>query len=83
MLNSNDPEVVEFAYQYLHTNSEASLLYPPDDAVKNLLRMSSYVDQRQPRRRSVAARRARHETISVRDPVILAQSQGRRPLSKC
>jgi ABC-type nitrate/sulfonate/bicarbonate transport system substrate-binding protein len=45
MLNSNDPEVTDFAYQYLHTNSEASL-YPPDDAVKNLLRMSSYVDKR-------------------------------------
>ena len=45
MLNSNDPEVVDFAYQYLHTNSEASL-YPPDDAVKNLLRMSAYVDKK-------------------------------------
>jgi len=45
MLNTNDPEVVDFAYQYLHTNSEASL-YPPDDAVKNLLRMSTYVDKR-------------------------------------
>jgi len=45
MLNSNDPEVADFAYQYLHTNSEASL-YPPDDAVKNLLRMSTYVDKR-------------------------------------
>ena len=45
MLNTNDPEVVDFAYQYLHTNSEASL-YPPDDAVKNLLRMSAYVDKK-------------------------------------
>ncbi|HEX6769867.1 MAG TPA: ABC transporter substrate-binding protein [Candidatus Binatia bacterium] len=45
MLNTNDPEVADFAYQYLHTNSEASL-YPPDDAVKNLLRMSSYVDKK-------------------------------------
>jgi len=45
MLNSNDPEVADFAYQYLHANSEASL-YPPDDAVKNLLRMSAYVDKR-------------------------------------
>lgn len=45
MLNSNDPEVAEFAYQYLHANSEASL-YPPDDAVKNLLRMSGYIDKK-------------------------------------
>ena len=45
MLNSNDPEVAEFAYQYLHINSEASL-YPPDDAVKNLLRMSGYIDKK-------------------------------------
>jgi hypothetical protein len=28
LLNSNDPEIVEFAYQYLHANSEATL-YPP------------------------------------------------------
>lgn len=45
LLNSNDPEVVEFAYQYLHANSEASL-YPPEEAVKNLLRMSGYMDKR-------------------------------------
>ena len=45
MLNTNDTEVVDFAYQYLHTNSEATL-YPPDDAVKNLLRMSAYVDKK-------------------------------------
>jgi hypothetical protein len=45
MLHTNDPEVVDFAYQYLHTNSEASL-YPPDDAVKSLLRMSAYVDKK-------------------------------------
>ena len=45
MLNSNDPEVAEFAYQYLHANSEASL-YPPDEAVKNLLRMSGYIDKK-------------------------------------
>jgi len=45
MLNSNDPEVADFAYQYLQANSEATL-YPPDDAVKNLLRMSSYVDKK-------------------------------------
>ena len=45
MLNTSDPEVVEFAYQYLHTNSEVSL-YPPEDAVKNLIRMSAYMDKR-------------------------------------
>ena len=45
LLNSNDPEVVDFAYQYLHANSEASL-YPPEEAVKNLLRMSGYMDKR-------------------------------------
>ena len=45
MLNSNDPEVADFAYQYLQANSEATL-YPPDDAVKNLLRMSAYVDKK-------------------------------------
>jgi ABC-type nitrate/sulfonate/bicarbonate transport system substrate-binding protein len=45
LLNSNDPEVVEFAYQYLHTNSEATL-YPPDEAVRNLIRMSGYMDKK-------------------------------------
>jgi NitT/TauT family transport system substrate-binding protein len=45
MLNTRDPEVVEFAYQYLRTNSEVSL-YPPEDAVKNLIRMSAYMDKR-------------------------------------
>jgi NitT/TauT family transport system substrate-binding protein len=45
MLNNNDTEVVDFAYQYLRANSEASL-YPPDNAVKNLIRMSAYVDKR-------------------------------------
>ena len=45
MLNSNDAEVADFAYQYLHTNSEPSL-YPPDEAVKNLIRMSAYVDKK-------------------------------------
>ena len=45
MLNSGDPEVTEFAYQYLHTNSEATL-YPPVEAVKNLLRMSGYIDKK-------------------------------------
>jgi NitT/TauT family transport system substrate-binding protein len=45
LLNSNDPEVTDFAYQYLHANSEASL-YPPDAAVKNLIRMSGYMDKK-------------------------------------
>lgn len=45
MLNTNDTEVVDFAYQYLHANAEATL-YPPDDAVKNLIRMSAYMDKR-------------------------------------
>ena len=45
LLNSNDAEVVEFAYQYLHANSEATL-YPPDEAVKNLIRMSGYMDKK-------------------------------------
>jgi NitT/TauT family transport system substrate-binding protein len=45
LLNSNDADVVDFAYQYLHSNSEATL-YPPDEAVKNLIRMSAYVDKK-------------------------------------
>ena len=45
LLNSSDPQVVDFAYQYLHTNSETTL-YPPDDAVKNLVRMSAYMDKK-------------------------------------
>jgi len=45
LLNSSDPEVTDFAYQYLHSNSEATL-YPPDEAVKNLIRMSAYMDKR-------------------------------------
>jgi NitT/TauT family transport system substrate-binding protein len=45
LLNTNDPEVVDFAYQYLHSNSEATL-YPPDEAVKNLIRMSAYMDKK-------------------------------------
>jgi len=44
-VNSNDPQVVDFAYQYLHSNSEATL-YPPDEAVQNLIRMSGYMDKR-------------------------------------
>lgn len=45
LLNSNDSQAVDFAYQYLHANSEATL-YPPDDAVKNLIRMSAYMDKK-------------------------------------
>ena len=45
LLNSNDPDVVDFAYQYLHSNSDATL-YPPDGAVNNLIRMSAYMDKK-------------------------------------
>jgi NitT/TauT family transport system substrate-binding protein len=45
LLNSNDTDVLDFAYQYLHSNSEATL-YPPDEAVKNLIRMSAYMDKK-------------------------------------
>jgi len=45
LLNSKDMEIVDFAYQYLHVNSEATL-YPPEQAVANLLRMSAYMDKR-------------------------------------
>jgi len=45
LLNSDDPEVIDFAYQYLHANSEATL-YPPEAAVKNLIRMSGYMDKK-------------------------------------
>jgi NitT/TauT family transport system substrate-binding protein len=45
LLNSNDADVVDFAYQYLHSNSEATL-YPPEEAVKNLIRMSAYMDKK-------------------------------------
>jgi len=45
MLNTGDADVAEFAYQYLRANSEATL-YPPEDAVKNLIRMSAYVDRK-------------------------------------
>ena len=45
MLNTNDAEVLDFAYQYLHVNSEATL-YPPEDAVKNLIRMAGYMDKK-------------------------------------
>lgn len=45
LLNTSEGDVVDFAYKYLQTNSEASL-YPPEDAVKNLIRMSGYVDKK-------------------------------------
>jgi ABC-type nitrate/sulfonate/bicarbonate transport system substrate-binding protein len=45
LLNSNDADVVDFAYQYLQSNSDATL-YPPDEAVKNLIRMSAYMDKK-------------------------------------
>ena len=45
LLNSNDPDVVDSAYQYLHSNSDATL-YPPDEAVNNLIRMSAYMDKK-------------------------------------
>ena len=45
LLNSNDADVVDFAYQYLQSNSDATL-YPPDEAVKNLIRMSAYTDKK-------------------------------------
>jgi len=45
LLNSNDVDVVDFAYQYLHSNSDATL-YPPDGAVNNLIRMSDYMDKK-------------------------------------
>ncbi len=45
LLNSNDAEVIDFAYQYLHSNSEATL-YPPEEAVRNLIRMSAYMDKK-------------------------------------
>ncbi len=45
LLNSNDAEVIDFAYQYLHSNAETTL-YPPEEAVRNLIRMSAYMDKK-------------------------------------
>lgn len=45
LLNTRESDVVDFAYKYLHANSEASL-YPPEEAVKNLIRMSGYMDKK-------------------------------------
>ena len=36
---------IEHLADYLHNNSDATL-YPPDDAVKNLIRMSGYMDKK-------------------------------------
>ncbi len=45
LLNSNDSEVLHFAYRHIHSIADVTL-YPPDKAVKNLIRMSAYVDKR-------------------------------------
>jgi len=45
LLGNSDGGNLDFAYQYLHANSEATL-YPPEDAVKNLIRMSAYMDKK-------------------------------------
>src|SRR6185503_4984767 len=45
LLNTNDAEVIDFAYAYLHANSETTL-YPPAEAVENLIKMSGYMDKK-------------------------------------
>ena len=45
LLNTNDSEVIDFAYSYLHANSETTL-YPPAEAVENLIKMSGYMDKK-------------------------------------
>ena len=45
LLNTSDSEVIDFAYDYLHANSEATL-YPPAEAVENLIKMSAYMDKK-------------------------------------
>jgi len=45
LLNTNDSEVIHFAYAYLHANSETTL-YPPAEAVENLIKMSGYMDKK-------------------------------------
>ena len=47
LLNTSDSEVIDFAYDYLHANSEATL-YPPAEAVENLIKMSAYMDKKLP-----------------------------------
>jgi hypothetical protein len=37
--------VIDFAYDYLHTNAETTL-YPPAEAVENLIKMSGYMDKK-------------------------------------
>lgn len=45
LLNTSDSDVIDFAYDYLHANSEATL-YPPAEAVENLIKMSGYMDKK-------------------------------------
>ncbi|HEY1233310.1 MAG TPA: ABC transporter substrate-binding protein [Candidatus Binatia bacterium] len=45
LLNTSDNDVIDFAYDYLHANSEATL-YPPAEAVENLIKMSGYMDKK-------------------------------------
>lgn len=45
LLNTHDAEVIDFAYAYLHANSETTL-YPPAEAVENLIKMSGYMDKK-------------------------------------
>ncbi|MGE5058210.1 MAG: ABC transporter substrate-binding protein [Betaproteobacteria bacterium] len=47
LLNTSDSDVIDFAYDYLHANSEATL-YPPAEAVENLIKMSAYMDKKLP-----------------------------------
>src|ERR1043165_9526913 len=44
LLNTSDHEVIDFAYDYLHANAETTL-YPPAEAVENLIKMSGYMDK--------------------------------------
>ena len=45
LLNTNESEVIDFAYDYLHANSEATL-YPPAESVENLIKMSGFMDKK-------------------------------------
>jgi len=45
ILRTEDKEALEFAYDYMRLN-ESPALYPPADAIKNLLRMAAYEDPR-------------------------------------
>jgi hypothetical protein len=44
-LNTNDTDVIDFAYAYLHASSEPTL-YPPAEAVDNLIKISGYMDKK-------------------------------------